>query len=245
MHVATNQQTTFRLREFRENGVVVAIGALRSARADISQGWEALKSGLAEGSIVRNARFVTGRLPMGIDLLWKHPVLVDAAQAVLGTENIALYMNRILLKDKDWNGAVSAHQDMPYFHGGLNKMSVFVPLSSTKARGGNGGLIFIKGSHLFGNLERGTIKRELFPSMEDIAPDLDVGDAIFMDFLTWHYSDDAPVPSERPLLQIVYQPSSDGSYAGPDLGVANPTLVSGVWQTSRFTARGQSTKPDG
>jgi len=65
-----------------------------------------------------------------------------------------------------------------------------------------------------------------------------------MDFLTWHYSEDAAVPEDRPLMQITYQPSSDGSYGGPTLGVPKPTLVSGRWITEYFAAWGECTSPD-
>jgi hypothetical protein len=176
--------------------------------------------------------------------IWKHPTFVEKAKELLKTEDLALYMNRVLLKDKNWSGAVSIHQDMPYFHGDTKKLSVFVPLTPTQAIGGNGGLIFIKGSHKFGNLQRGMVKREIFPEMGDLAPDLEVGDVVYMNFLTWHFSDDAPVPSERPLMQIVYQPASDGSYGSEELGVREPTLVSGSWKTTHFAPYGKSTIPD-
>jgi hypothetical protein len=81
-------------------------------------------------------------------------------------------MNRILHKDSTWSGAVAIHQDMPYFSGGLAKVSVFMPLTPTHARHGNGGLIFVKGSDKYGDLRRGTIRREVFTPMEDSAPDL-------------------------------------------------------------------------
>ena len=119
-----------------------------------------------------------------------------------------------------------------------------MPLTRTVARNGNGGLIFLKGSHKYGNLQRGTIRREMFPAMEELAPDLEVGDIVLVDFLTWHYSEDAVIPGDRPLIQIVYQPSSDGSYVGPRFGVPKPTLVSGRWMTEHFAVWGESTIPD-
>ena len=118
------------------------------------------------------------------------------------------------------------------------------PITPTAAKNGNGGLIFLKGSHKYGNLQRGTIRREMFPAMEELAPDLEVGDIVLMDFLTWHYSGEAVVPGDRPLMQIAYQPSSDGSYVGPKAGVPKPTLVSGRWMTEHFAAWGESTIPD-
>ena len=119
-----------------------------------------------------------------------------------------------------------------------------MPLTPTAARNGNGGLIFLKGSHKYGNLQRGSIRREKFAAMEELAPDLEVGDVVLMDFLTWHHSEEAVVPGDRPLMQIAYRPSSDGSYAGPTIGVPKPTLVSGRWLTGHFAVWGESTIPD-
>jgi len=231
--------------EYAADGVSVVRQMLPPAVIeDLHRGWRTLKQQIADGAQQRNARFVPGSLPEPLDSLYRHESLVKAVQRILGTENVALYMNRVLLKDHEWNGAVAIHQDMPYFSGGLNKVSVFVPLTPTAARNGNGGLIFLKGSHKYGNLQRGSIRREKFPPLDELAPDLEVGDVILMDFLTWHYSEDAVVPGDRPLMQIAYQPSSDGSYAGPTLGVPQPTLVSGRWMTAHFAAWGESTIPD-
>ena len=211
---------------------------------DLKAGWSSLKRRIVEGVIARDARFVSGELPEPLGSLYRHAALVNTAQILLGTEDVALYMNRVLLKDAEWSGPVAAHQDMPYFSGGTEKLSMFIPLAPTAARNGNGGLIFVKGSHRFGNLQRGTIRREIFPPMDDLAPDLDVGDIVLMNFLTWHYSEEAAAPADRPLLQIVYQPACDGSYGSVKLGVPKPTLVSGQWQTEHFAAWGESTIPD-
>jgi ectoine hydroxylase-related dioxygenase (phytanoyl-CoA dioxygenase family) len=244
MATQSNIFSQIEVEQYREDGLVVIRDFFEPSVVDgMRDGWEETKRGMESGAVQRSSRFVWGDLPQSIMSLYSQPVLVNAVQAILG-EDIALYMNRVLLKDKEWSGAVAIHQDQPYFTGGINKVSAFVPLTRTLARTGNGGLIFLKGSHKYGNLGRGAIRRDVFPPMEEIAPDLEVGDVVLMDFLTWHYSEDAVVPGERPLLQIVYQPSSDGSYGSADLGVPSPTLVSGQWRTSYFSARGKSTIPD-
>ena len=149
--------------EYAADGVSVVREMLPPAVIeDLHRGWQTLKQQIADGAQQRNARFVPGTLPEPLDSLYRHESLVKAVQRTLGTENVALYMNRLLLKDHEWNGAVAIHQDMPYFSGGLNKVSVFVPLTRTAARNGNGGLIFLKGSHKYGNLQRGSIRREKF-----------------------------------------------------------------------------------
>jgi hypothetical protein len=194
--------------------------------------WKTLSAEIQRGEALnRESRFVFGVLPPPIGDLYRHPKLVELVTALLGPD-VALYMNRLLLKDRSWNGAVELHQDMPYFNGGLDKVSVFLPLQPTQADGGNGGLKYVVGSHRYGNLQRGTIDRSQFAEMPDFAPNADVGDIVVMNFLTWHYSEAAVMPDDRPLLQIVYQPSSDGSHGSTKLGVAGPTLVAGQWRTS-------------
>jgi ectoine hydroxylase-related dioxygenase (phytanoyl-CoA dioxygenase family) len=196
--------------------------------------------------LVREDRFVLGCLPDGPRQLCRDNKLIELAKELLATDNIALYMNRVLIKDREWNGAVQLHQDMPYFHGGVRKLSVFIPLTSIQADGGNGGLKFVAGSHRFGNLRRGTIKRELFPPMQDVAPELEPGDILLMDFLTWHYSNEALIRNERYLMQIAYQSADDGSYAGASSGgVPEPTLICGNWQTTYFSNLDACVQTDG
>jgi phytanoyl-CoA dioxygenase PhyH len=226
---------------YRTDGVAICRDLLGSQiRARIADGLKDLRHGISTGSIDRQARFVNGELPQRLGKLYLEPPLVSFARDLLETDDIALYMNRVLLKDRAWSGDVAIHQDMPYFSGGTRKLSAFIPLQPTAGSAGGGGLIFVKGSHRFGNLQRGTIKREIFPAMEDFAPSLDVGDVIWMNFLTWHYSEAAVVPDERPILQVVYQPSDDGSYGTAKLGVPQPTLVCGRWNTEYFAPWGDS-----
>ena len=80
--------------------------------------------------------------------------------------------------------------------------------------------------------------------MEDLAPTLEVGDAAFMNFLTWHYSENPVQVDERPLMQIVYQPANDGSFGSAKLGVAEPPLVTGTWQTAHFAEWNVGVTPD-
>lgn len=234
----------FALREYDENGFLVLRSFFdQSGAAALQAAWQDLKRDMTAQGLERNARFVIGVLPGLIGDLYRHPRMVDLATSVLGAD-VALYMNRILLKDEHWSGAVAIHQDMPYFNGGQQKLAVFVPLCPTVGEGGNGGLKFVVGSHRYGGLERGTINRSEFEPMPDAAPVLDVGDIVLMNFMTWHYSDDAAVADERPLMQIVYQPSHDGSFGGPKIGVPVPTLVAGEWKTSYFSEWNRGVTPD-
>jgi hypothetical protein len=233
------------LREFDDSGVLVLRSFFdTSESAALRTAWGALKRDVEERQVLeRSARFALGVLPVPIGDIYHHPRMVDLAVRLLGAD-VALYMNRLLLKDEHWSGAVAIHQDMPYFTGGQEKVSIFVPLSRTAAEGGNGGLKFVLGSHRYGGLGRGTVNRSQFEPMADIAPTLEVGDIVVMNFLTWHYSEDAVVPDDRPLLQIVFQPSSDGSYGGAKLGVPEPVLVTGGWKTRHFAEWGVGMTPD-
>jgi len=193
-----------------------------------------VRDGLQRGALTRDGRFVKGKLPETLELIHRSLLIRTWVSMLLGP-HVALYFSRLLLKDSEFSGAVELHQDMPYFTGGP-KISAFVPLAPMRAN--DGGLCFVKGSHKYGMLERGVIQLDKFPPMEHLRPDLEPGDVIFMDFLTWHYS--GPCYSERPLMQITFQPATDGSY----FDLPGPTLVSGEWQTSYFVEKGKCVKPD-
>jgi hypothetical protein len=205
--------------------------------------WAPLSQATASsGKVTRKDRFVRGVLPPPLGDIYRSPELAGVARQLLG-DDLALYMNRILVKDEQWNGAVAAHQDMPYFHGGTQKLSMFVPLAPFNRT--TGGLTFVLGSHRYGNLGvRGTIAVDAYPHLRHLTVEAEPGDVVLMDFLIWHYSEAALVPSVRPVMQIVYQPSSDGSYYGETLGVDRPTLVSGAWQTEHFCRYSENVQPD-
>lgn len=195
----------------------------------VRAGWDHFPS----SSLERYGRFIYGTLNFTLRIaLPRNPLIADVVRGILGTHHMALYMNRLLLKDASSPDGVEPHQDYPYFHGGLPKLCVFVPLLPVKAA--EGGLIFLKGSHKLGVKARGDLNRALYPPFEDVAPDLEPGDVVLMNILTWHYSlrgNGEP----RPILQIGYQPSTDGSYGGKILGVTEPTLISGEWKTTEFS----------
>jgi ectoine hydroxylase-related dioxygenase (phytanoyl-CoA dioxygenase family) len=231
--------------DFQNFGVAIVRQVLSDeTKSTIKAGVAKLRDGIASGAIARTARFVDGSnaYPDEIYALYKDPALIQIAAMLLGTSNICLYMNRILMKDDGWDGDVAIHQDAPYFSGSLEKVTIFVPLVPTgRARGG---LIFVKGSHKYGGMPRGAIRREVFAPMEDFAPELELGDVIPMNHLTWHYSERSTEPTERPLLQIIYQSAADGSYATKTHGVAEPTLICGSWQTRHFAPLIGSVTPD-
>src|SRR4026209_1566269 len=113
---------------YAEDGVLVLPSFFAQEEAlGLKNAWQELKTNAETEGLERNARFLFGVLPGVIGHLYRHPLLVDLATTALGRD-VALYMNRILVKDEHWGGAVAIHQDMPYFHGVQKKLSVFIPL---------------------------------------------------------------------------------------------------------------------
>lgn len=193
--------------------------------------------------IKRSQRFIEFTPDYKVYDLFKNEYLVDGASKLLGTKNISLYLNRLLLRDEYSREEVQVHQDMPYFHGYPRKVSVFVALTPITHQ--NSPLTYLKASHQYGPIQRGTINLKSFEHFEEFTPLMEIGDAIFVDFLTWHFSSKWIGPSPRLLLQIVYQPSCDGSYGGHLLGVPEPCLVKGSWETNAYSCYNQITIPDG
>lgn len=140
--------------------------------------------------------------------LLRHESLVRIATSVLGP-NVCGSGWRILAKDRHFQGDVHVHQDWPYNSGDTRKLSIFVPL--TRVNQANGGLFFIEESHFYGPVSMGPIDRSRFPPLAEACPDVDVGDIILCDFLTWHYSMKAENDHERIMVQLNYQPASDSS----------------------------------
>jgi hypothetical protein len=221
---------------WRADGVVLVKNALPKEEVLAwRDAWRALKADIAAGtaSAKRVTRFVGGDLGPVLDEAWRHPALVAIAKALIGPD-VALYLRRILVKDELWNGDVATHQDMPYFHGVLEKLAVFVPLEPYTRASGN--LSFVAGSNQFGNLGvRGTIDHAAHPELPIVSPEAEPGDILLTDFLVWHFSKAATEPLERPMLQFAYQTAACGSYSTEP---GRPTLVCGEWRTDRFARHG-------
>lgn len=228
---------TLDIAKYEHDGFLILKGLFsQPTMAELCQGWSEVKQELLSGSgrLQRSDRFVSGILPDPLGSVYKHSNLIAIAQQLLG-EDVALYMNRLLVKDDIWQGAVEVHQDLPFFHGSFSKLSVFVPLLPFSED--TGGLTLVAGSHKYGNLGiRGAIALEKWPALPTVTPALAPGDVMLMNFYLWHYSEAPKVPSERPLLQIVYQPADDGSYFND--GLEGPTLVCGHWRTEHFVPFG-------
>ena len=139
-----------------------------------------------------------------------HPALISLAEEVLATDQLCLYLARVLMKDKYFDSSVVVHQDYPYFQDGhTNKLNIFLAVTTCHER--NGMLEFYRGSHRYGPLPRGEITAELFPQFEPCIPLLNVGDALLADFLLWHGSIPAVESEPRIMLQIAFQSADDPS----------------------------------
>ena len=218
---------------YHDKGVVICRGLLpANAVAEWLDAWLRLKNEIASGiaQVHRSDRFVSGTLPDPLGSVYRHPSLIDAATKLIAPD-VALYFNRLLVKDNEWNGHVHPHQDCVYFHGSTDKMSAFVPFTEFSLR--TGAVTFIEGSHKFGNLGRqGHIIYDDWEPMPSVTPEAYPGDVIFATFEIWHHSTPATIPCERPLMQIAYQSAADGSYYGEP---AEPVLVAGQWRTNNFS----------
>lgn len=229
---------------YHDKGVVVCRNLIPAeTMAAWRSAWLKLKDDLAAGRaapLVRTARFVLGAdLPGPIGAIYAHPTLVDSAKRILGPD-VALYMNRMLVKDEHWDGDVTPHQDCVYFHGMAEKLTAFVPLEEFTKR--TGAVNFIEGSHKFGNLGiRGTIRYDDWPAMPELETEAYPGDVIFASFTVWHHSQKSEVITDRPLVQVTYQSAADGTYYGqPD----RPVLVAGDWRTQHFSKFQSGVTPD-
>jgi hypothetical protein len=149
----------------------------------------------------------------GLDHDWYEPLihnedLIRIATSVLGPDVCAAGW-RILVKDKHYQKAVQIHQDWPYNKGDTRKLSMFLCLTPMSLA--NGGLIFLEESHFYGPQSMGPLDPSRYPAMDELCPDVEVGDLLLCDFLTWHYSLPPENDEERIMVQLNYQPASDAS----------------------------------
>ena len=224
------------LREtFRNDGLLI-LRDFFGSQEPFKHAEELLYNALVTGEVTRTDRFVSGKLGDFFLDIPCDPRILGLIQHLLESSDVALYLNRLLMKDSKWSDEVGAHQDTPYFHGSDRKISIFVPWSPMQARDGNGGLVFFRRSHKYGRMTRGRILTEQFDDIEVVEENFQPSDLIVMDFNIWHYSNAATTPSPRIIQQVVFQSSSDGSFAGPSLGTPQPKLLSGTWLTSHFSS---------
>jgi hypothetical protein len=163
-------------------------------------------------------------LPPVLAAMHQHASLLDIIEQAFGP-NIALYNQRLVIKDRNSRGPVFLHHDSPYHLGWPAKASAFVAISPVMPE--NGGMIFYPGTHQFGFLgDAGEINPDILePTWPTISPSLEPGDVALMNSLTWHRSGPHVSGHDRIMADIIYQPANDPS---------SNALLRGKWCTDIF-----------
>jgi len=163
-------------------------------------------------------------LPPILSAMHQNTSLLDIIEQAFGPD-IALYNQRLVIKDSRSRGPVFLHHDSPYHLGWPIKASAFVAISPVTPE--NGGMIFYPGTHQFGFLgDAGEINPEILdPNWPTLSPSLDPGDVALMHSLTWHKSGPHLGGPDRIMADIIYQPANDPS---------GNALLRGKWQTDLF-----------
>jgi hypothetical protein len=118
--------------------------------------------------------------------------------------NVGVTFIRIIRKDKENFKEVSCHHDICYHTGGLEKYSLFIPL--THCHCDNGGLVLYPGTHHYGYLgDAGTIGDILPPEYPAVATDAMPGDILVMHSALWHYSLENKSRTDRVYIQVHLQ----------------------------------------
>jgi len=219
---------------YEQDGYALVRGALTAEEmAPIQAQWQRVRDPLRNGETIdgikRDNFYIHGELPSPVGDVYKHPVVTAVANRLIGPD-VALYLNRLNVKDGAFSDPIHLHQDEPYFNGGPGKANFFVALQDVNL--GNGAMVYVPGSHKLGRLDRQTIDIGTQPELDVIVPSLRPGDLVIADILLWHSSVPNTVGSDRVLLQMIFQPASDGSYYPPS--VKSPRLVTGSWRTDTF-----------
>jgi len=176
---------------------------------------------------VWNPVMVHEKLPPVLAEIHKCPQVLDLMQQVY--PDLALYMQRFVIKDHNSRGPVFVHQDFPYDYGWPEKTTTFIPLSVSNTT--NGGISFYPGTHHFGYLgDVGEIDTSMIrDDWPLVTPDLKPGDIALAHTCTWHCSPPHEGGPDRILVQSTFQPSSDPS---------STSLLRGEWKT-RFRLGGK------
>lgn len=211
---------------FKEAGVFIIRNAVpKDVIEDLQQEWTNFYTTLTQqqgGRTIDGGNFVNflDQLPPKLDQFYKSESVVKIAQEVIGP-NVALYHNRIVMKDKGAQHNVFLHQDFSYHLGFPYKCNLFIPLFNCGLQ--EGGLTYHLGSHQYGYLgDAGEINPDRFIPWQKVTPELKLGDVAVMNGLTWHESGPNNSAVDRVLFDIIVQPSFDPS--GID-------LIAGEWET--------------
>ena len=160
------------------------------------------------------------KLPPVLAEIHKCAELLDVMQLLY--PDLALFMQRFVIKDHNSRTPVFAHNDFCYDYGWPEKTTVFIPLSVSNKE--NGGISFYPGTHHFGYLgDAGELNTEIIgPDWPLVCPTLEPGDIALCHTCTWHCSPPHVSGPDRILVQATFQPASDPS---------STALLRGEWRT--------------
>ena len=208
---------------YRSAGVFVIRRALPAERVRVWQeAWRTFYEGLGPNRKIDpfNPVVVHETPPAALDDMHTCPELLDILERIY--PDLALYMRRFLIKDRQSRTPVFLHHDYGYDIGWPEKTAVFIPLSPANPE--NGGMSYYVGTHRLGYLgDVGEFNASLLdPEWPVLRPSVLPGDVVFMHECTWHASGPHTGGPDRILLQATYQPASDPSGAA---------LLRGSWRT--------------
>jgi hypothetical protein len=178
--------------------------------------------------------------PQILNEIHMHPVLVDLMGKLY--PDVALYMQRFLIKDRQSQEPVFLHQDCCYDIGWLEKTSMFLPLSIMNSD--NGGLMFYPGTHLLGYLgDAGELNSEILePDWPIVHPEVEPGDVVLMHECTWHSSGSFVQGYDRIVVQITFQPAGDPSGTKLLRGKSSTSMGLGSIDRERLFIRNRSSR---
>lgn len=118
--------------------------------------------------------------------------------------NVGVDFIRVVRKDKENFQPVFRHQDTCYQIGGIERYSLFIPL--TRCHFENGGLVLYPGTHNYGYLgDAGEIRDILPAGYPKVATDASPGDVLIMHSATWHESPVNSALTDRVYLEVHIQ----------------------------------------
>jgi hypothetical protein len=232
------------VKHYRNLGVVVVRNAVPVALiADWGRAWDEFQRATLGGErkVDPYNPVVLHEAPSQVlDNIHSHPALLDLLQKLY--PDLALYVQRFVIKDKQSRQPVFVHQDYCYDLGMPEKTSVFLPLGPMTPQ--NGGLFFYPGTHLLGYLgDAGELDPAILdPDWPVVGPSLEPGDLVLMHECTWHGSFAHTGGPDRIVVQITYQPASDpsgikllrGQSSGMPLGLIDRDALFVRSRTSRL-----------
>lgn len=221
--ISLADSSTFSLSVYRETGFFVVRSLIPgSVIHDWQREWtrfydERLKDRKVDPY---NPVQVNEQLPPELGNMHKCNELLDVMQMIY--PDLALFMQRFVIKDRNSRDAVFAHQDFCYDFGWPEKTTVFIPLSVSNSD--NGGISFYPGTHHLGYLgDCGQVNTEILGSdWPLVCPTLEPGDIAMIHTCTWHCSPPYVRGPDRILTQATFQPASDPS---------SVALLRGQWRT--------------